>query len=351
MPRKRSRIRPAAVPPAAIEAPASIETVSRLAGVSKATVSRVMNGITEKVSETTRRRVLRAIESSDYRPSRAGSILRRGRSHLVGVLIPDAGSAYNASVTAAVEQVLREQGKVMVLGNTGESAAVQDSLLREMRSLQVAGVVMLGAVKSAELEACLSARMPVVFVNRQSPARLRGPFVGIDNVLAGREVARYLAGRGHRDVCLLHGPLGSSATHGRVSGFVAEYEKQAKGAHCTRLSLDAGDRKREGYEKMARLLAERQSPEAVFCTTDEIAYGVAKCCREHGLRIPNDIEVVGFDGSPLNAYLAPWLTTVSVPYDEFGPAVAGVLNALWTEDTRPPSDVVFPFRLIISPNA
>ena len=84
MPRKRSRIRPAAVPPAAIEAPASIETVSRLAGVSKATVSRVMNGITEKVSETTRRRVLRAIESSDYRPSRAGSILRRGRSHSWG---------------------------------------------------------------------------------------------------------------------------------------------------------------------------------------------------------------------------------------------------------------------------
>ena len=321
-----------------------------MAGVSKATVSRVVNGITDKVSEPTRARVLETIEALDYRPSRAGSTLRQGRSNLVAVLIPDAGGAYNAAVAAAVEQALRSQGKIIVLGNTGENPEVQDNLLREMRSLLVAGIVMLGAVRSAELEACMRARIPVVFVNRRSPTHVVGPFVGIDNVLAGREVARHLAGRGHRDVYLLHGPLGSSATRGRLAGFVAEYDKLAKGARYSQVELHAGDRKRAGYDTMAALLAERNPPNAMFCTTDEIAYGAAKCCQEHGLRIPQDIEIVGFDGSPLNAYLAPWLTTVSVPYEDFGPAVAGVLKKLWTADPSTVSDVVLPFRLIVSPH-
>src|SRR5437879_6428238 len=95
---------------------ASIETVAILAGVSKATVSRVMNGVTNKTSAETSSRVLQAVETLGYRPSRAGSALRQGRSHLVALLVPDQGNAYNASIAASVEQALRAQGKVMVLG-------------------------------------------------------------------------------------------------------------------------------------------------------------------------------------------------------------------------------------------
>jgi LacI family transcriptional regulator len=164
-------------------------------------------------------------------------------------------------------------------------------------------------------------------------------------------VARYLAGRGHRDVYLLHGPLGSSATRGRLTGFVTEYEKLGKGTLCNQLELPASDRKRAGYEAMVALLTRRKPPDAIFCTTDEIAYGAAKCCQEHGLGIPRDIEIVGFDGSPLNAYLAPWLTTVSVPYEDFGPAVARVLQKFWIADQSMVPDVVLPFRLIVSPHA
>lgn len=328
---------------------ASIETVSTLAGVSKATVSRVMNGITNKVSAETRTRVLHAVESLGYRPSHAGSALRQGRSHLVGLLVPDPGNAYNASIAGAVEQALRPLGKVIVLGNTREDARVQDDLLREMRSLLVGGIVMLGAVKSPELEDCLRARIPVVFVNRRSPVGLAGPYVGIDNAQAGREIGAYFADRGFRDVAVLHGPLTSSATRGRVGGFRSAFLKRTGSRGRVRPFLASVDRKLSGYLLAGELLAAGAAPQAIFCTTDEIAYGAAKRCHERGLRVPEDITLFGFDGNPLNEYLAPWLSTISVPYEEFGPAAADILRALWNKEApSPPGDVILPFRTVFA---
>ena len=331
-------------PTKATTKPVSIARVADMAGVSAATVSRAVNGVTGKMSAETRSRVLQAVEALDYRPSRAGSALRQGRSHLVGLLTPDPGNAYNASVAASVEAALRREGRVMVLGNTREDPSVQDDLLREMRSLLVGGIVMLGAVPSPYLEECLRADVPMVFLNRRSPTRLRAPYVGIDNVAAGRAVASHLTACGHRDIAVFHGSMTSSATRGRVDGFRSAF---ARGGGRIRLYRASLDRKRSGYMLAERALGDGK-PDAIFCTTDEIAYGAAKRCQERGLHVPRDIALFGFDGNPLNAYLAPWLSTIEVPYDAFGPAAAAVLQDWRTNGGADLRDVILPFRVAIA---
>lgn len=340
---------PATLPVQPPAKPVSIGEVAGRAGVSAATVSRVLNGVTGKTSEQTRVRVLQAVEALGYRPSRAGSTLRQGRSHLVGLLAPDPGNAYNASVAASVERALRAEGRILVLGNTQEDPAVQDDLLREMRSLLVGGIVLLGAVPSPYLDECLRDGTPMVFLNRRSPTRQRAPYVGIDNDAAGRAVAAHLAACGYRDVAVFHGPMTSSASRGRVQGFRTEFVRRVGAAARIRLHRTSIDRMGSGYALTGAVLAEGQ-PDAIFCTTDEIAYGAAKRCHEHRLRVPQDVALFGFDGNPLNAYLAPWLSTIEVPYDEFGPAAARVLQCWWATGQAPTGDTLLPFRVAIAPS-
>jgi LacI family transcriptional regulator len=328
---------------------ASIDEVARLAGVSTATVSRVINNVPNKASQATRERVLRAVEALSYLPSRAGRALRQKRSHIVGVLAPDLGNAYHALISGSIERALREQGLVMVLANTGEDPDLQDAMLREMRALQVFGVVMLGAVESPELQHSLKSNEPLVFVNRRCPYDVPARHVGIDNVLAAGEVAEYLFSRHHRGAWIFHAPLKSSASRDRVTSFQRKFQELA-GADCPLPEIVVSTRRRDSAYQLARQhISAEAPPRAIFCTTDEIAYGVARHCLEIGLSLPQDVTIFGFDGNPMNEFLAPWLSTVRSPYELFGPAVVGALGAFYDEgEASRPLDSILPFEILLS---
>lgn len=328
---------------------ASIEEVARLAGVSTATVSRVINNVPNKASQATRERVLKAVETLSYLPSRAGRALRQQRSHIVGVLAPDLGNAYHALISGSIERALRDRGLVMVLANTGEDPDQQDAMLREMRALQVFGVVMLGAVQSPELEQSLKSNEPLVFVNRRCPYDVPARHVGIDNVRAAGEVAQYLFSHHHRGAWIFHAPLKSSASRDRVTSFQRKFQELA-GADCPLPEIDVSTRRRDSaYQLAKRHISAEAPPRAIFCTTDEIAYGVARHCFEIGLSLPRDSTIFGFDGNPMNEFLAPWLSTVRSPYELFGPAIVDALNAFYDESKASgPFDSILPFEIILS---
>lgn len=313
---------------------ASIAAVAKLASVSNATVSRVLNGHQTKVSEETRKRVKAAIKALDYLPSRAGSALRSGRSHMVALILPDRFNSYNQGLAAALERAVRRSGKIMVLCTTDESPAMQDEVLREMRSQLACGIVLLGAVKSPGLRQALAGGEPIVLVNRRFGGRLACPFVGVDNATAAGQVAEELARRGTGRVAIVHGPLSSSATHERVSGFRARFAELVPNGRIEAFAL-ARFTKEEGYRRAQSLLAGGDRLETVFCTSDEIAYGVARACREAGLTPGQDVTLFGFDGSPINEFLTPWLSTIQVAYDEYGPAIVSLLQGYW-EGRAPP---------------
>ncbi len=311
----------------------SIGDVAKRAGVSIATVSRIVNGIAKKASPETVERVRKAIAETGYRPTGAGQALRKGHSRLVAVFAANLANPTMAAVAASIETALRDAGLAMVLCDTHDRADLQDEYLLEMRAQAVRAYVLLAAVASDGLRSALTGPIPTVFVNRRCPVPGKAAFVGIDNRTAGRDVARALAaavptGR----LALVHGPLSSSATADRVSGFRRELAKLGRSLSPADLATAPGvDHLEIGYEGAAALLS-GPLPKGIFCASDLIAYGVRRRLREAKLAVPRDVRLVGFDDNPLNDWVAPWLASVRVPYRGFGEAIVGVLGELWRGD-------------------
>lgn len=310
--------------PTALPAPASIGAVAERAGVSIATVSRVMNGVANKASAETVQRVRDAVQALGYRPMGAGRSLRQGRSRLVAVLAANLSNPSMAAIAAGAEVALRNAGYVMVLADTHDRPELQDEYLLEMRAQYARGFVLLGAVDSPVLRAMSAdGDAPLVFVNRRNPSG-GGAHVGIDNRGAGAEVARWFHVRDLDEVALIHGRLFSSATADRVDGFVSEVRRLGLPLPPSRIVAgNSAEHLDIGYRGMGRLLAARRPPRAVFCTSDLIAYGAHRRAEEAGA----EIAFVGFDDSPLNAWIAPWLNTVRVPYADYGEAIVRALQA------------------------
>jgi len=308
----------------------SIGDVAKRAGVSIATVSRIVNGIAKKASAETVERVRKAIAETGYRPTGAGQALRKGHSRLVAVFAANLANPTMAAIAASIETALRDAGLAMVLCDTHDRADLQDEYLLEMRAQAVRAYVLLAAVASDGLRAALAGTIPTIFVNRRCPIPGKAAFVGIDNRAAGRDVARALAkavpkGR----LALVHGPLTSSATADRVAGFKRELAKLDRDLAPDDLATGPGlDHLEIGYASTTALLC-GAVPKGIFCASDLIAYGVQRRLREAKLSVPDDVRLVGFDDNPLNDWVAPWLSSVRVPYRGFGEAIVGVLGELW----------------------
>ncbi len=327
----------------ATERAVGIQAVAQRAGVSIATVSRVLNGIKSKANEETEARVRAVADELGYRPAHAGRALRMRQSKLVALLIPDISNAFYSAIARSIESALRLRDHTMILCNTDEDPDLQDFYLEEMQSYHVHGVALLGAVESPGLQRALSQGLPIAFVNRKPPQG-GGVFVGIDNRAAGRASAAHFLSRGFDRCAVLHGPLFSSASRERFEGFVAALTEAGyppAPAHIRHGGLSIVG----GYAAASELLAARPYPRAVFCANDLVAYGLFRRCGELGLKIPGDIAMLGFDDNPLNDWVAPWLSTIHIPYDAFGAAVTDALVRIWAgHDTQPAAELL-PFSL------
>lgn len=318
----------------------SIQAVATRAGVSVATVSRVLNGIEARYSETTSRKVLAAVAELGYRPSSAGRALRRGESHVVVVLAANLANPAMAAMAASTEKALRAAGYLMALCDTQDEPAIQDEYILEARAQRAAAIVFLAAVESAGLAAVRRSGERLVFVNRRDPAPAGHPFVGIDNRAAGRDAAAHLLAAGCRRIGLIHGDPHSSATAERRDGvverLVAETGVRLETVQGRAAHLELG------ATGACEILARMPDVDGLCCLSDLIAFGAARRLRDSGREVPRDVLVVGFDGAPLNAWVAPWLTSVHIPYDAFGPSI---LEALSEADRPNGREIVLPYDL------
>ncbi|TAM58751.1 LacI family transcriptional regulator [bacterium] len=326
---------------------ATIDDVAAAAGVSIATVSRVLNGIEHKASSETRHHVLAAAARLGYRPVHAGRALRTMRSALVALFVPDTSNLFYATIADAIASHLKDSGSSMILCNTRDEAAIQDRLLEEMESHLVNGIVLLGALDSPGLRQAINNGLPIIFLNRKPPAGIAAPYIGVDNRLAGRQVAEHFLERTWSPVGAIHGPLASSASRGRYEGFRARLTRAGIRLE-PRLVRGAELTIQSGYQAATAMLAQRPYPRAVFCGNDLIAYGLHERCGELGISVPEQMAIFGFDDNPLNAWLAPWLDTIRVPYDQYGATVAGALARLAeTPRRRVPRETILPHRVVI----
>jgi LacI family transcriptional regulator len=313
--------------------PASIAAVAHRAGVSIATVSRVMNGIENKASSETASRVMAAVESLGYRPQSVGRALRQRESRIVGVLAANLGNPAMAAAAASIELALRDAGFVMALCDTHEDAGIQDEYLAEMEAQLARGIVLLVAVPSPKLDALRAAGRPLIFVNRRDPGAEDSAFVGIDDHAAGRAVAEHWLAKGETGPFgLLHASLAFSAGRHRAAGYLDRLAEAGIDAGAIVHATGPGRHHLEiGYVGMTRLLEAAPRPRRILCLSDLIAYGAYCCLVERGVSVPGEIVLFGFDDNPLNAWIAPWLSAIRIPYEIFGTAVVASLAALIDE--------------------
>jgi LacI family transcriptional regulator len=319
----------------------SIKDVAALAGVSIATVSRVVNGVANKASDETVERVRKAILALDYRPTSAGRSLRQRTSRLVAVLAANLANPAMAAIAASAEIALRESGLVMVLCDTHDQPDLQDEYLREMLAQQARAIVLLGAVDSPMLRKIEATATSLVFVNRRNPVGKGGVFVGIDNQKAGMDVARWSLAQGLHRAALLHAPSTSSATRDRVAGILAGFSAGGAPIPPDHVQAPRGaDHLAIGLEGARRLITDGNAPQLLVCTSDLIAYGAARAWREAGLEAQAP-RLIGFDDSPLNDWIAPGLSSVRIPYEAFGKAI---VEALSGSEIR--SEIILDHRII-----
>jgi LacI family transcriptional regulator len=304
-----------------------------------------VNGETRRASAETVERVQKLVTALGYRPNYVGRTLRRRESRIVAMLSPNLDNPAMAAIAASVETTLRSAGYVMILCDTHDRAELQDEYLKAMRSQVVQGYVVVNAVRSEALSASVARGDPIVFVGRRNPEG-GGSFVGIDNRRAGADAADHLWARGIRNLAVIYPTQGSSASFDRVEGFITRLEelgllrkaiRQAEAPGLTHMEV--------GYAAAQKLVDGQPWPQGLLCPSDLMAYGTYRLAMEKGIQIPEECRIVGVDDNKLNAWIAPWLTSVHIPYAEFGAKVLHQLQGLWAGEK--PSEQLLPHTLII----
>lgn len=325
---------------------ASLALIAEQAGVSPSTVSRIVNGQLDRANPKTVARVQALVAHYGFRPNFIGRSLRRGESEVVAMLAPNLDNPAMGAIASSTEAALRDAGYVMVLCDTHDRPDLQDSYFAAMRAQSVRGYVLVGTIASPGLKALLERGEPTVLVGRRAPEGMgSAPFVGIDNRAAGAEAAEFLLQSGIARPALLHAGLFSSAAADRVAGFCDHLA--ARGIPRELVPVASSGRLQHmeaGYEAAGLLAATHGWPKGMMCVSDQMAYGVWRLARERGMQIPEDCLIVGVDDNALNAWIAPWLTSVHVPYADFGEAVVSQLKAIWAGEKA--AERLLPHRLV-----
>lgn len=295
---------------------ATISDVARLSGVSKRTVSRVINE-SPKVGEATRARVQQVIDELDYRPNAQARGLAARRSYLLGMIYDNPDALYIDEVQRGVLSVCRQRGYELVVHPCDRQAA---TLTREAISFvnrsKLDGVIILPPISENNDLAGTLAKAGVRYVRLVSIGLDSAEHVVISNERsAAAAMAEYLVGLGHRRIGYIAGPEGRRSTRERLEGFCDALEKQ--GCRARDDMIARGDYTFESGKRCGRSLLENPTrPTAIFASNDEMAAGVIYTAREMGLDVPGDVSVAGFDDSALASRIMPSLTTIRRPVSE-----------------------------------
>jgi LacI family transcriptional regulator len=318
---------------------ASLADISRRAGVSIATASRVLNGSSHPVSDATRSRVLAAADELGYRPSELARALVKRTSRIVGVIVGDIVDPYFAEIARGVEDVAAGVGHLTMVCNADRRPAAELAHLGVLRDYHAAGVIFAGsgyehaAEEPALREAVAELQAAGSVVIALAPRDLDCPSVLVDNRGAARDATEHLLELGHRRIAFVEGPAGLHTSHHRRDGFEAAIA--AAGAEA--VVLPGGFEFEAGAAAADALLAS-ELPDAVLGVNDEVAIGLLTGLRRAGVDVPGRVSVAGIDDTR-PARLVD-LTSVSLPLHELGELSARMI----LEGAK--GDVVLPHRLV-----
>jgi DNA-binding LacI/PurR family transcriptional regulator len=320
----------------------SIKDIAMVANVSYSTVSRALND-SPRVKPETKERIRRIATQMGYTPSAVARSLVTRRTHTIGVIVTTITDLFFAEVIHAIEETALSYRYNVILTNSGGRLAREVAAIQALREQRVDGIILVSACCAQELAVGQKFDTPIVIINNAHKEHI-GYSIETDNVTGGREAAQHLVGLGHRRIAHIAGPEREWDAVERQTGY--EQELQACGLPVDPAMIVRGDsRPQGGIQAMQQLLALSPRPTAVFCYNDSTAIGAMRAARAAGLRIPQDLSVVGFDDIDLAPFFEPPLTTVAQPKRAMGEmAVKMVLDLLAHEPVR---DCVLPSQLIV----
>jgi LacI family transcriptional regulator, galactose operon repressor len=295
---------------------ATLRDVARLAGVSSATASAVVNG-KNRVSARMQRKVEEAMKALDYHPDHMARSLKTGRSKVVGMIIPDLTNPFFVELMCGVEETARKAGYSVIFSNSSEDPEQERENLAMLHSQRVAGVVLACSDGHAAYDRLTTRRFPIVFIDRLPVAGFSGRAVVVDNAGAAYEATRHLIGLGHVDIAIIAPRTDLSNGIERIEGFrkaMQEARLPIRDPYFQRgdYSLESGHRC--GME----LFRLPEPPTAIFSCNNKMTLGLVQAISELGMRCPEEISVLSFDDFPWTSYFSPRLTAIAQPSHEMG---------------------------------
>lgn len=299
---------------------ATIYDVSELAGVSLATVSRVMNN-NARVSDKTKQKVTAAMEALDYRPSAIAKGLASNKSGSVGVLISELHGPFYGMMMSAIETELRNADVHAIIAAGHSEAAEEKEAIEFLLSRKCDALVLWVESVSDKYLLELSKRSTPVFILGRKINGLAKNCITLDNHMGGYLAASHLVKMGHKKVAYISGPLWKKEAQDRLGGFKAALQE-----HKVKLNenlIYEGDYQESGgQEGMQYLLKQRAKFSAVFCANDEMAAGAMSAARDLGLSLPKDLSIMGFDNVKYAEYVYPKLSTINYPVGQMASMAA-----------------------------
>ncbi|MEA2528516.1 MAG: LacI family transcriptional regulator [Thermomicrobiales bacterium] len=324
----------------------TISEVARRAGVSSATVSRVVSN-RGYVSAETRAKVLKAVEELDFVPNAMARGLKTKQSRLIALLVPEIVNSFYTTIARGVEDVANEHGFQVILGNTDESTVKEKTYVELMVANHIDGIILAPAGRSGRHLKALQAReVPAIVVDR-SVEGFKADFVRGDSVNGALQLTQHLLGLNHRQIVFINGHPETSSARDREVGFRAALTNAGIAvderwiSHGTWFIDDAEAR-------TDRVLTEAPGFTAIFAANNFMAIGALRALRRHGRRVPEDMALVCFDDVEVAAEIDPFLTVMAQPAYTMGTLAAQLLlERINGRFTGPAREVVLTPRLLV----
>lgn len=322
----------------------TIKDVAKLAGVSVATVSRVVNRL-GGVKPVTENKILRAMEELRYVPNVLARSVASQKTHLISMIIPDIQNPFFSAVYIGASQVARNRSYTILLGDSGDDIDLEEELLRTTLEHRASGVILTAVSEAPEWRERIDLDIPVCLVDRELQG-INCDKVLIDNKSGAYEATRLLINSGHQRIGIISGPLDSTPGRARLEGY--QQCLRDMGLPIEEELIKIGDfREGSGYRLGMELLGGQNRPSAILSCNNLMTMGMLEAINASGIQIGKDIGVVGFDDIPIATLMNPKLTVVSRPVKEMGEWAAKLLLERIENPGKPTREIFMTPHLMI----
>ncbi len=326
----------------------TINDIARLANVSKATVSRVINNKSEGVGEETKKKILRIIAELNYQPSLIARGLVTKRTNSLGLVIPDIANPFFPQLARGAEDTALQYGYNLFLCNSDNSLEKEEKYLRAFIEKSVDGVILASSMSKSAFQCQMlkEAQIPYVLLDRYIEGSEPGMGVFLDNRAGAYRATDYLLKNGHRRIAFISGPFALMTGWHRFQGFQMAHCDQ--GVEMDYNLIREGDYQfASGKELIEQLLDAGESFSAVFAGNDMMAIGAYKALKQHRISVPEEVEIIGFDNIELASLIEPALSTVAQPTYEMGVLGAEMLIRVIEGQTVPEKSIYLKPELLL----